>query len=67
MANGVDPDQMLHYLASETDLGLRCLLRPVCPNKSKYGNMIKWNLYRNPGSGSAFWSVDPKRVICKHC
>ena len=30
VANGVDPDRMLHSLAS--DLGLYCLLRPVCPN-----------------------------------
>ena len=30
MANNVDPDQMPHYAAS--DLGLRCLLKPVCPS-----------------------------------
>ena len=29
MANRVDPDQMLHSVAS--DLGLHCLLRPGCP------------------------------------
>ena len=30
MANSVDPDEMPHSAAS--DLGLLCLLRPVCPN-----------------------------------
>ena len=29
MINSVDPDQMLHSVA--IDLGLHCLLRPVCP------------------------------------
>ena len=29
MANSVDPDQLLHSAAS--DLGLHCLLKPVCP------------------------------------
>ena len=50
VANRVDPDQMLHSAAS--DLGLHCLLRPICPNtKSKYGNMIKSNhLWNPPGS-----------------
>ena len=28
--NSVDPDQMPHFAAS--DLGIHCLLRPVCPN-----------------------------------
>ena len=30
VANNADPDQMPHSVAS--DLGLHCLLRPVCPN-----------------------------------
>ena len=30
MANSIDPDQMLHYAAS--DLGLNCLLRPCSLN-----------------------------------
>ena len=30
VVNSVDPDQMPHYVAS--DLGLHCLLTPVCPN-----------------------------------
>ena len=30
VANSVDPDQMLQHAAS--DLGLHCLLMPVCPN-----------------------------------
>ena len=34
MANSVDPDQMLQNAAS--DLGLHCLLRPVCPNMKGY-------------------------------
>ena len=37
MTNSVDPDQMLHFAAS--DLGLHCLLRHVCPNtEGYYGN-----------------------------
>ena len=36
MANSVDPDQMPECAAS--DLGLRCLLMPVCPSTyDKYG------------------------------
>ena len=36
MADSVDPDQMPLFVAS--DLGLHCLLRPVCPNiKGNYG------------------------------
>ena len=39
MANSVDPDQMPHSVAS--DLGLHCLLRPVCPiTKDYYGMWI---------------------------
>ena len=39
MANSVDPDQMPHSVAS--DLGLHCLLRPVCPNtKDKYNSFL---------------------------
>ena len=30
MANGVDPDQMPHSVAS--DQGLHCLQGPICPN-----------------------------------
>ena len=30
LANSVGPDQTLHSTAS--DLGLHCLLRPLCPN-----------------------------------
>ena len=33
MSNSVDPDQMLHSVAS--DLGLHYLLGPVCPNVVK--------------------------------
>ena len=34
MANSVDPDQ------KQSDLGLHCLLGPICPNtKNLYGNM----------------------------
>ena len=40
MANNVDPDQMPHSVAS--DLGLHCLLRPVCPNI--YGYHGNFNL-----------------------
>ena len=37
MANSVYPDQTPHFAAS--DLGLHCLLKPVCPNiEDKYGN-----------------------------
>ena len=31
MANSVDPDQTA-YLQKQSDLGLHCLLRPICPN-----------------------------------
>ena len=31
MANSVDPDQTPRSAAS--DLGLHCLLRPICPNR----------------------------------
>ena len=34
MENNVDPDQTPHSVAS--DLGLNCLLRPLCPNTSGY-------------------------------
>ena len=30
MANSVDPDQMLHFVAA--DQVLHCLQRPICPN-----------------------------------
>ena len=30
VANSVDSDQTMHSVAS--DLGLHCLLRPICPN-----------------------------------
>ena len=44
MANCVDPDQMLHSVAS--DLGLRCLLRSICLNIcSKYDNIIFCHIY----------------------
>ena len=37
MANSVGPDEMQHSIIS--DLGLHCLLRPVCLNPySKYGS-----------------------------
>ena len=39
--NRVDPDQMPHSAAS--DLGLHCLLRPVCPNTRV--NMIPYIAY----------------------
>ena len=36
MANCVDPGHMSHSVVS--DLGLHCLLRPICPNiESNYG------------------------------
>ena len=39
VANSVDPDQMPHTVAS--DLGLHCLLRPVCSNtKGYYGIFV---------------------------
>ena len=31
MANSVDPDQTGSSLEEQSDLGLHCLLRPVCP------------------------------------
>ena len=34
MANCVDPDQLLHSAAA--DLGLHCLLLPICPNTYGY-------------------------------
>ena len=38
MLNSVDPDQMLHFAAS--DLGLHCLLMPTSQNtKGKYGKI----------------------------
>ena len=54
VANNVDLDQMLQNVTS--DLGLHCLLKPVCLNTwEKYGYLIKWNhapqsLLNNPGS-----------------
>ena len=30
IANSVDPDQTAH--AEQSDLGLHCLFRPICPN-----------------------------------
>ena len=42
MVNGVDLYHMLRSMAS--DLGLHCLLRPVCSDtSSKYDNLIKSN------------------------
>ena len=39
VANSVDPDQMLHFVAF--DLGPQCLLRPVCPSTyTKHGKMF---------------------------
>ena len=33
MANSVDPDQTASSEANkQSDLGLHCLLRPICPN-----------------------------------
>ena len=41
MANSVDPDQTAQ---EQSDLGLHCLPRPVCPEtKDHYGT---WLLYR---------------------
>ena len=37
MANRIDPDQMLHSVAS--DLGLHCLQRLICPNTLGYYGM----------------------------
>ena len=39
MGNTVEPDQMLHSLAKKnaaSDLGVHCLLRPVCHTMGKY-------------------------------
>ena len=38
MANSVDSDQMQHDAAS--DLGLHCLLRPVCPIRVNMVNQV---------------------------
>ena len=38
MANSVNPDQMLHSVAS--DLGLHCLQKPVCPNTYGYNGIL---------------------------
>ena len=44
MENCVDPDQTPHSVAS--DLGLHCLLRPVCPNtKGKYSRLALMALF----------------------
>ena len=41
MANSVDPDQTL--LQKQSDLGLHCLLRPICPNtQNLYGTSGQW-------------------------
>ena len=46
-----------------SDLGLHCLLRPVCPNTlSKYGNSIKSNPFRNH-PGSAPYSKKKKKML----
>ena len=42
MANTVDPDQTPHSVAS--DLGLHCLLRPVCPYFEGYYSSKKVSL-----------------------
>ena len=41
MANSVDPDQIPHSVAS--DLGLHCLLSPICP--SIQGNYCMASLF----------------------
>ena len=42
MANSVDPDQIPHSVVS--DLGLHCLLRPVCWNTwCYYGIFWMWD------------------------
>ena len=54
MANSVDPDQMPHSVASE--LGLNCLLRPVCPNIfGYYGNpiLLPVGMFKTSGVRSA--------------
>ena len=40
MTDSVDPDQMINSAAS--DLGLHCLLMPVCPNTWGYYGNILW-------------------------
>ena len=40
MANSVDPDQTLHSAAS--DLGIHCVLRPVCPTIKYYRKKINY-------------------------
>ena len=41
IANSVDPDQ-----TAPSDLGLHCLLRPICPNTYIfYGNLTQINKY----------------------
>ena len=60
MANRVASDQMLHSVPS--DVGLLCLLRPVCPNI--YGKYVKIQskLYSCMGwSGSSL--VDIRGII----
>ena len=52
VANSADPDQT--PLSVVSDLGLKCSLRPVCPNMQ--GNLIKSNPLRNrPGHNPALW------------
>ena len=45
VVNNVDPDQMPHFVAS--DLGLHCLLRPVC--QFTYGEYSKHNCILTAG------------------
>ena len=45
MANSVDPDQVPQNVAS--DLGLHCLLRPVCPSThhGMYYGGVFWDFF----------------------
>ena len=42
VANSVDPDQTPHIVAS--DLGLHCLLRPICPNIILVNIVQSWDI-----------------------
>ena len=57
MANGTAPDQSLHIAAS--DLGLHCLLMPICQNTlGKYGICLINKL---------FLGSDCKLMNCSDC
>ena len=53
--HSVDPDQMSQNVAS--DLGLHCLLRPVCPNIKDYYGIGLWARKRVLGMPLIFISL----------